>query len=119
MAERKTGEVIESLADFWLGMAGAAAKGLSELTETRRKRKADNQKADLFGEAAVAVKTAIKEALEVADQVTKELPLAQVHEDAGNGDGHHKRATTIQAHAKGAPPAVTMGGKVHTPRRMS
>ena len=113
MAERKTGEVIESLADFWLGMAGAAAKGLSELTETRRKRKAENQKADLFGEAAVAVKTAIREALEVAEQVTRELPLKEAVLVKANGDQLKPRA---QAHATGTQPHVTAAGKIRTAR---
>jgi hypothetical protein len=109
MAERKTGEVIESLADFCLGMAGAAAKGLSELTETRRRRKAEHQHSDLIGETAAAMKTAIKEALEVADQVTKDLPLKDSTVVKANGHGTVK--ARAQHHATATPP-MTKAGKV-------
>jgi hypothetical protein len=111
MAERKTGEVIESLADFWLGMAGAAAKGLSELTETRRRRKAERQHSDFVGEAAVAMKTALKEALEVADQVTRDLPLKDSAPAVVRSNGQQSEKARSQ-NPGAAPPHVTRAGKI-------
>jgi hypothetical protein len=52
MSERKPGELIEIFGDFWLGMAGAAAKGVSRFSEIRREEK-EKEKSDFdFFEAA-------------------------------------------------------------------
>jgi len=74
MKNRKPGELLEIFGDFWLGIAGAAAKGFSEFSATRREDKgSEHDTPDFFTRASEALEAAAVEAQKVAASTRREL----------------------------------------------
>jgi hypothetical protein len=74
MKNRKPGELIETAFDFWLGMAGAAAKGFSDFSAWRREDKVkEGATPDIFTRASQALVVAAEEAQKVASSAKREL----------------------------------------------
>jgi hypothetical protein len=74
MSKRKAGDFVESVADFWLGMAGAAAHGFGELTKRRQARK-DNKSGDgdIVDDFTVGMQAAFEQAQTVVKRAVKDL----------------------------------------------
>jgi hypothetical protein len=71
---KKVGEVVEAVADFWLGMITAGAKGFGALTERVEQRtKREKFHETVAGALAAGAAAALEKAAETADQTKKEL----------------------------------------------
>jgi hypothetical protein len=81
LGDRKPGELIETFGDFWLGMAGALGRGLSEFSKTRREKKADNEPTDFMTDATAALEVTIEEARRVTGQTKEELIENKQHRE--------------------------------------
>lgn len=86
--DRKPGTLLEIFGDFWLGVAGAGAKGFAHLTERRReeraKREPGKRKSDFYETAAgnaekvfEAARVVFVEAAKTAEQTHAELKKAE------------------------------------------
>jgi hypothetical protein len=72
--KRKPGDLIRTFGDFWLGMVGAAAKGVSTFSEARRAEKSGRDPdLDFFTNAASAVGAMFVEANDVAEETRREI----------------------------------------------
>jgi hypothetical protein len=94
MRERKTGDFIEAVADFWLGMAGAASHGFAEMTKLRQDRKRKEQETgavpqagDLVDDFTLGMNAAFGRAKEVVERAVADLGPPEA-------DGRSEKVTT-------------------------
>jgi hypothetical protein len=87
MGTRKSGDFIESVSDFWLGMAGAAAHGFGEMTKRIQDRKEKTGERDLVGDFTMGMKETFDRAKEVVDRAVQDLKPVDERGVVAEGDG--------------------------------
>jgi hypothetical protein len=73
MGKRKSGDFAESVTDFWLGMAGAAAHGFGVMTRHRQLRKDADDDSDIVDDFTLGMQAAFKRADKVVEDAVKAL----------------------------------------------
>jgi hypothetical protein len=87
MSKRDSIKQLESVADFWLGMAGAASLGFSKMCEERLRRKERGlEQRDLVEQVTLGLGVAFSRAQGVVEQAVAEITGGGIPDENSESD---------------------------------